>query len=101
MENSIEICGSCGKMPRTIDYSDGFFECIRCGHTELSLITSDSYYMIHELDRNFHELIMRKRLDSIPRTLFTDRNIQTKKVKTTKIKISRKISGKSRSYKRR
>lgn len=65
LENTLEICSGCGKMPRSIDYMLGIFSCSRCGHKETIHLTSDSYYLTHELDRNFHELVLKKRLEEV------------------------------------
>jgi len=60
MEDTIEICSGCGKMPRSLDHAAGSFVCSRCGNRSTTHVSSDNYEkVVVELDRNFHEKILR------------------------------------------
>ncbi len=62
MEDTIEICAGCGKMPRSIDYRDGYFVCSRCGNRATIQVTADEYEsVVISLDERFHKKIMRIR----------------------------------------
>ena len=66
MESSLEICNGCGKVPRCLDLSLGSFSCSRCGHKQTISVNSDEYErVIFNLERSFHEALIRKRLDSV------------------------------------
>jgi DNA-directed RNA polymerase subunit RPC12/RpoP len=65
MENAIEICSGCGKMPRSIDTSGGQFVCIRCGNrTTMQVTTEDYEKVVSELDARFHSHVQRQKLAS-------------------------------------
>jgi len=68
MEDAIEICTGCGKMPRAIDNLTGSFVCSRCGgHTTTTVNSNDYERVVTELDKTFHENILKKKAESIPR----------------------------------
>ena len=50
MEDTIEVCSKCGKMPRAIDLVDGFFRCTRCGNNQLMTIDRFTEYVAGMLD---------------------------------------------------
>lgn len=60
MEDTIEICSGCGKMPRSLDLLAGSFVCSRCGNRSTTQVSSENYEkVVTELDRNFHEKILK------------------------------------------
>jgi len=60
MEDTIEICSGCGKMPRSLDHAAGSFVCSRCGNRATTHVSSENYEkVVVELDRNFHEKILK------------------------------------------
>ncbi len=62
MDDTIEICSGCGKMPRSIDNLNGYFLCTRCGNRATSHVTGDDYEKtVTELDRKFHEAMLKQR----------------------------------------
>jgi hypothetical protein len=65
MENAIEICSGCGKMPRSIDTTGGQFVCIRCGNRSTIQVTTDDYEkVVTELDAKFHAHMQKQNLAS-------------------------------------
>jgi hypothetical protein len=65
MEDAIEICSGCGKLPRSIDTSGGLFVCIRCGNkTTIHVSASDYEKIVTELDARFHTFIQRQKIAS-------------------------------------
>lgn len=65
MEDTIEICSGCGKMPRTIDRADGIFVCSRCGNRATVYVSGQDYEKtVTDLDRRFHEKIIKTRFDA-------------------------------------
>jgi len=66
MEDTIEICSGCGKIPRIMDRSSGFFICSRCNNRSTIYVKTDEYEKtVTELDRQFHENLLRKKHDEI------------------------------------
>lgn len=66
MEDTIEICAGCGKMPRAIDLGAGSFVCSRCGNRTTMHVTADNYeHVVSDLDRKFHESILRERAAAV------------------------------------
>ena len=64
MEDTIEVCSGCGKMPRPIDFLNEQFLCSRCGNSHTLLVTSDQYESIAtRLDQKFHSNIIEARID--------------------------------------
>ncbi|MBD3210768.1 hypothetical protein GF318_05285 [Candidatus Micrarchaeota archaeon] len=60
MEDTIEICSGCGKMPRPIDRLQGFFVCSRCGNRSTVTVNTDDYERVAmELDQKFHEKLLK------------------------------------------
>ena len=59
MEDTIEICTGCGKMPRSIDNCGGTFVCSRCGNRSTMQVSGDNYEkIVTELDKKFHARIL-------------------------------------------
>jgi DNA-directed RNA polymerase subunit RPC12/RpoP len=68
MEDTIEVCSGCGKMPRPIDQGAGSFVCSRCGNRTTIQVTTENYEkVVLELDRRFHESIMSRKAASVSR----------------------------------
>jgi phage/plasmid primase-like uncharacterized protein len=66
MDDTIEVCSGCGKMPRPIDQGAGTFVCSRCGNHTTMHVTADNYEkVVSELDRKFHEMILKKKAESV------------------------------------
>lgn len=64
MEDTIEICAGCGKMPRPVDRTEGFFICSRCGNRSTVMVTAEDYERVAmDLDQKFHEKIMKYKAD--------------------------------------
>jgi Asp/Glu/hydantoin racemase len=65
MEDAIEICSGCGKMPRVIDNLSGQFICSRCGNRVTMHVNTDNYEnVVTELDRKFHMATQKQRIES-------------------------------------
>jgi recombinational DNA repair protein (RecF pathway) len=65
MEDTIEICAGCGKMPRTIDRMEGSFICSRCSGSLTINVKADEYEKTaQELDQKFHEKIQKQRIEA-------------------------------------
>jgi len=63
MEDTIEICTGCGKMPRAIDRMSGSFTCSRCGNKETMQVNADSYEKVaSELDQKFHTNMLKEKV---------------------------------------
>ncbi|NYZ74281.1 hypothetical protein H0O00_04000, partial [Candidatus Micrarchaeota archaeon] len=66
MDDTIEICSGCGKMPRSIDNISGYFLCTRCGNRATTHVTGDDYEKtVTELDRKFHEMLLKQRHEAV------------------------------------
>ena len=66
MDDAIEICSGCGKMPRSIDTIDGRFVCSRCGNISTIQVKSDDYEKVaSELDSKFHANVLKTKLASV------------------------------------
>jgi hypothetical protein len=60
MEDTIEICSGCGKMPRPIDKMQGYFICSRCGNRSTIMVNAEDYERTAmELDEKFHAKLMK------------------------------------------
>ena len=65
MEDTIEICSGCGKMPRAIDHSSGVFVCSRCGNRTTMHVNTDNYEKVAaELDAKFHHHTQKTRVEA-------------------------------------
>ncbi len=65
MEDTIEICSGCGKMPRAIDHASGSFMCSRCGSKTTTSVHADDYERVAmELDQRFHSTIQKQRVEA-------------------------------------
>ncbi len=65
MDDSIEICAGCGKMPRQVDHASGSFLCSRCGNRSTMHVTADNYEKTAmELDQRFHQGLQKKKLEA-------------------------------------
>ncbi|HID73182.1 TPA: hypothetical protein EYP38_04525 [Candidatus Micrarchaeota archaeon] len=56
VEDVIEICARCGKMPRSVDFDigTGEFRCTRCGNNELMVVNGSDYErVVAELEDKF------------------------------------------------
>jgi len=66
MEDTIEICSGCGKIPRIMDRMSGFFVCSRCGERSTIFVKADDYEGVAtDLDKKFHDMILRKKSEEI------------------------------------
>ncbi len=94
MEDTIEVCSGCGKMPRPIDQGAGTFVCSRCGNRTTIQVTADNYEkVVSELDRKFHELILKKKAEAVTREPFA---IKPKKAAKAGKKPAKKAAKKKR-----
>ena len=65
MEDTIEICSGCGKMPRAIDSASGVFVCSRSGNRNRIQVSTDNYEkIVTELDQRFHQNIQKTRIEA-------------------------------------
>jgi hypothetical protein len=65
MEDTIEICSGCGKMPRAIDRMEGSFICSRCNSSSTINVKADEYEKIaQELDQRFHSHTQKQRIEA-------------------------------------
>lgn len=65
MEDTIEICSGCGKMPRAMDALSGAFVCSRCGNTSKMSVKADDYEKVaSELDQKFHSKAQKVRIEA-------------------------------------
>ena len=65
MEDTIEICSGCGKMPRAIDRLAGHFICSRCGNRITMHVSAENYErVVTELDMRFHQATQKKRIEA-------------------------------------
>jgi hypothetical protein len=63
MDDAIEICSGCGKLPRSLDRLTGSFVCTRCGNNTTIEVSSDNYEkIVSDLDSNFHSRLLKKKL---------------------------------------
>ncbi|MBU0533114.1 hypothetical protein KKB44_06495 [Candidatus Micrarchaeota archaeon] len=104
MEDTIEICSGCGKMPRPIDRMQGYFICSRCGNRSTIMVTADDYERIAmELDQKFHETILRSKAAAIkeePAIPFDNPGKKSKKKKPAK-KVAKKKTTKKKTTKKK
>ncbi|MEW6722913.1 MAG: hypothetical protein AB1324_06650 [Candidatus Micrarchaeota archaeon] len=64
MEDTIEVCTGCGKMPRAMDRSSGAFQCSRCGNRATMSVNTENYEKVAtELDAKFHSATQKKRVE--------------------------------------
>jgi len=67
MDDSIEVCSGCGKMPRSFERETGAFVCSRCGNRTTIQVSADNYEkVVSELDHKFHEGILKMKAESVP-----------------------------------
>ncbi len=65
MEDTIEICSGCGKMPRAIDHLAGNFLCSRCGNRITMHVSAENYEkVVTDLDQRFHMVTQKKRIEA-------------------------------------
>lgn len=65
MDDTIEICSGCGKMPRAIDHASGAFVCSRCGNRSTMHVNTDNYEKVAaELDSKFHHHTQKARVEA-------------------------------------
>lgn len=65
MEDTIDICSGCGKMPRSMDSMSGSFVCSRCGSNSTLSVKADDYERIaSELDHKFHTGTQKSRIEA-------------------------------------
>ncbi|MDD5340583.1 MAG: hypothetical protein PHV13_05040 [Candidatus ainarchaeum sp.] len=66
MEDTIEVCSGCGKMPRPIDKVVGSFVCSRCGNRTTIQVTADNYEkVVSDLDQQFHARILKEKAAAV------------------------------------
>jgi DNA-directed RNA polymerase subunit RPC12/RpoP len=91
MEDTIEVCSKCGKMPRAIEQESGLFACSRCGNNELVSLKTDEYErVVTELDRNYQEHVSKKRIETVAKEMPISNPGKAKKTKSTSKKTTSK-----------
>ena len=99
MDESIEICSGCGKMPRMTDKMSGTFTCPRCGGTQTMLVTTEKYEETAlQLDQRFHQGMMQKNIQEVSKQPIKMRS--KKKAKPSKVKKAGKPVSKKSKKKR-
>jgi DNA-directed RNA polymerase subunit RPC12/RpoP len=102
MEDTIEICAGCGKMPRAIDRETGSFVCSRCGNRTVMQVTADDYEKVaSELDRKFHEAILMQRAAAVSKEPIKPAKPKKSAAKKAPAKKAPKKAAKPSSKKRR
>ena len=101
MEDTIEICAGCGKMPRPVDRMQGFFICSRCGNRSTVMVTAEDYERIAmDLDQKFHEKIMKyKAAEAKKEPVMEFGDNPGPKAKKTKAKKAKKKAKKTKAKK--
>lgn len=98
MEDTIEICSGCGKIPRILDRSSGFFVCSRCNNRSTIYVKTEEYEKVAtELDRLFHENLLKKKQDEVksePIVLEEPRTKRSRKKPASKPKTKAKAPSK-------
>ena len=89
MDDTIEVCSGCGKMPRAIDSLSGSFICSRCGNKSTIFVTGSDYEkVVIGLDQKFHQNLQTKKIEEAANypVDMTKKKLSktTKKSKTTK-----------------
>ncbi len=65
MDDTIEICSGCGKMPRPLDSANGYFICSRCGNRATMVVDGKDYEkIVSDLDQKFHAKVQTDRVTS-------------------------------------
>ena len=65
MDDTIEICSGCGKMPRALDSMAGVFTCSRCGNRTTMHVTAENYEkVVTDLDQRFHMATQKNRIEA-------------------------------------
>jgi hypothetical protein len=91
MEDAIEICSGCGKMPRSIDTVEGRFVCTRCGNNQTIQVKSDDYEKTAmELDSKFHANVLKQKLASVSKEPIVKASKPRAKSRVTKKKPAKK-----------
>ncbi len=99
MEDTIEVCSGCGKMPRPIDQAAGSFVCSRCGNHTTIHVTADNYEkVVSGLDQKFHETILKQKAAAVPREPFA---IAPKKMGTARKAPAKKAAAKKATKKKK
>ncbi|VVC02474.1 Uncharacterised protein [Candidatus Bilamarchaeum dharawalense] len=63
MDDTIEVCSGCGKMPRALDSAGGSFVCSRCSNRSTMFVTASDYEkVVTELDQSFHQNLQAKKI---------------------------------------
>ncbi len=98
MEDTIEICSGCGKIPRIMDKMSGFFVCSRCGERSTIFVQADDYERVAtDLDKRFHEMILRKKSEEAKAEPLIIPKAKAKKKTSAKAPIKPKKLSKARS----
>lgn len=98
MDNTIEVCSGCGKMPRAIDNLTGSFACSRCGNKTIIPVTASDYEkVVTELDQRFHQNLQAKKIEEaskipfeMPKRPRPKSNSKTKKITKKAVKPKKK-----------
>lgn len=101
MEDAIEICSGCGKMPRAIDRMSGDFLCSRCGNRITLHVNADNYEKTAtELDQKFHMVTQKQRIESAASSPVEMRKTAKKNAKVAKAKKPPKKAAKPAAKKK-
>jgi hypothetical protein len=106
MEDTIEICSKCGKMPRAIDQASGFFNCTRCGNNQLMSVKADDYETVAtELDRDYQERVALMRRETVEKEMPIEnpkkKSSRTKKSVSKKKTVKKKAAAKKSTTKKK
>ncbi|HSB47469.1 MAG TPA: hypothetical protein VLD37_05625 [Candidatus Bilamarchaeum sp.] len=99
MEDTIEICAGCGKMPRAIDRMQGTFICSRCSGSSTINVKADDYERVaQDLDMKFHSNTQKQRIEAAASHPVEMKSVRAKKAPAKKAakKPQKKSAGKSK-----
>ena len=98
MEDMIEICAGCGKMPRPIDRLTGSFTCSRCGNHTTMQVHADSYEKTAlELDKQFQDRLLKQKIEAAAKApVHFPKQKKSKKAPVKKKKAAKKPAVKKR-----
>ena len=97
MEDTIEVCAGCGKMPRPIDQTKGYFLCSRCGSRATIQVSSEDYErVVTELDNKFNEKMVKSRIAAAAKEPIIPTTRNPRKKKKAKKKPAKKKAKKTK-----
>ncbi len=91
MEDTIEICSGCGKMPRALERAEGHFVCSRCGNAATQHVSAEEYEKVAvELDSRFHMATQKSRIEAAASAPVETRRPKKKAARKARAKAGKK-----------